>query len=79
MFYSWHLFRFGHGKAHTELVPRCHHMEKMAISFFIHVTNDSLSLCTHIESMNDLAKGRKGNFVSVCVAGRGREQSRRGQ
>lgn len=32
MFYSWHLFGLGHGKAHTELVPRCHHMEKMAIS-----------------------------------------------
>lgn len=78
MFYSWHLFGLGHGKAHTELVPRCHHMGKMAISFFIHVTNDSQSLCTHIEFMNDLANGGKGNFVSVCVADRGREQSRRG-
>lgn len=75
MFYSWHLFRLGHGKAHREDATT---WKKMAISFFIHVTNDSQSLCTHIESMNDLANGGKRNFVSVCVADRGREQSRRG-
>lgn len=39
MFYSWHLFRLGHGRAHTEPVPGCEHMVKTAISFFIHLTN----------------------------------------
>lgn len=39
MFYSWHLFRLGHGRAHTEPVPGREHMVKTAISFFIHLTN----------------------------------------
>lgn len=39
MFNSWHLFRLGHGRAHTDLVPGCEHMVETAISFFIHLTN----------------------------------------
>lgn len=31
MFYSWHLFRLGHGRAHTGAVPACKHVGKTAI------------------------------------------------